>query len=311
MTPATTKNERLAIIGALHIDDVAHSSSPLVSRASNPVTWEQSVGGVAANAARAAARCDFSCQSIEFTAAVGDDPISHSLAAALSACNITPALQTITGYPTGRYSAIMNHDGELYIGLADVALAERLDTGHVQELAQRGPYAAILADANLSRQCLNSVAIAAASSNTPFAALTVSPGKSLRLRPVARQVNVLFCNRREAMALIANDDAAAELDDGNHVNTEQLADGLSELGFTQIVLTDAQEPILVQDTDNRYHLPVPIVRNPYTVNGAGDAMAGACFAAWASGLSLYDSVKDYGLVMAAKIVCGEQRALTL
>lgn len=311
MTPETTKNERLAIIGALHVDDVACSASPLVSRASNPVTWQQSVGGVAANTARAAAQYDLNSQSIEFTAAVGDDSLSHSLAATLATCNVIPTLQTIAGCSTGRYSAIMNHDGELYIGLADVALAERLDTDHVQELGRRGPYVAMLMDANLSSRCLASIASLAASTNTPLAALTVSPSKSLRLRPIAAQVNVLFCNRREAMALIADDDAAAELDEGNHVTTEQLADSLSELGFAQIVLSDAQAPILVQDTGNRYHIPVPNISEPYTVNGAGDAMAGACFAAWASGLSLYDSVKNHGLVIAASIVRGELRALPL
>ena len=149
---AVTQNDRLAIIGALHVDDIARSSSPLVSRSSNPVRWEQRLGGVAANAACAAAQCGIGCQTIELTAAVGDDLLSRSLASALSGCNVTPNLQAMTGYATGRYTAIMDSDGELYLGLADVALAERLGADHVYELAQSGPYSALLVDANLSAQ---------------------------------------------------------------------------------------------------------------------------------------------------------------
>jgi pseudouridine kinase len=308
---AATQNDRLAIIGALHVDDIARSSSPLLSRASNPVSWERRLGGVAANAARAAAQCGIAHQTIELTAAVGDDLLSRSLSSALSACNVTANLQTMSGYATGRYTAIMDSDGELYIGLADVALAEQLASCHVYELSQSGPYSALLVDANLSAQCLVSMANLAIETATPLAALTVSPNKSLRLRPIAAHVDLLFCNRREAMALIANDDAAAELNDARYVNTELLADGLSELGFRQIVLSDAQAPILIQDNEGRYQIPVPTIKFPYTVNGAGDAMAGSCFAAWASGISLYDSVKHHGLNTATSVVRGELRAIAL
>jgi len=305
------QNKKLAIVGAVHVDDIARSSSPLVSRASNPVSWEQQIGGVAANAARAAALCALDHQTIELTAAVGEDPLAAALSSALSACNVTPHLLPMSGCLTGRYTAIMNNDGELYIGLADVALAEQLDLNHVNDIARRGPYCAMLVDANLSNHCLASLATLALRMTAPLAALTVSPSKALRLRPIADKINLLFCNRREALALIANDDAAAELSSANPVSAGQLADGLSELGFTQIVLTDAQAPILVQDGNQRYQIPVPAIDDPYTVNGAGDAMAGGCFAAWAAGENLYDSVKNTGLALAAGVVRGEHRAIGL
>ena len=311
MTVAIAQNDRLAIIGALHVDDIARSSSSLVSRASNPVSWEQRLGGVAANSARAAAQSGIGSQTIEFMAAVGDDSLGRSLFTALSTCNVIPKLQTIPGHATGRYTAILNSDGELYIGLADVALAEQLASNHVQKLAQSGPYSAFMVDANLSEHCLVSVANLATKTSTRLAVLTVSPSKSLRLRPIAAQVDLLFCNRREAMALVANDDAAAELIGTEYVNTELLADGLCKLGFKQIVLTDAQEPILIQDSDSRHRIPVPNIESPYTVNGAGDAMAGACFAAWASGMSLYDSVKQHGINAATGVVRGELLAIAL
>lgn len=311
MTTTEIESSRLAIIGALHVDDIARSSNTLVSRASNPVNWEQRLGGVAANAARAAAQSGIAHQTIEFMAAVGDDPLGRSLFSALSTCDVIPYLQTIPGYPTGRYTAVLNNDGELYIGLADVALAEQLASSHLHQFSQSSPHSALLVDANLSEHCLVSVANLAIKTSTPLAALTVSPSKSLRLLPIATQVDLLFCNRREAMALVANDDAAAELNGTEFVSTELLADALSELGFKQIVLTDAQAPILIQDNDGRHRITVPSIDSPYTVNGAGDAMAGSCFAAWASGMSLHDSVKLHGLNAASQVVRGELSAIAL
>ncbi|MFK7856258.1 MAG: PfkB family carbohydrate kinase [Granulosicoccus sp.] len=307
-----SETNHLAIIGALHVDDIARSSSPIVSKASNPVSWEQRVGGVAANAARAASLVGLEQLNIDLIAAVGDDAMGRSLATALSACNVKPKLHMFTECSTGRYSAILNDDGELYLGLADVALAEQLDSTHIRDMADLDAYSALLVDSNLSSQCLASLATLATTMNMPLAALTVSPSKSLRLLAIVDQISLLFCNRREAMALIANDAAAAETGSITHVSIERLADDLSNLGFRQFVLTDGKAPLLVQDASKRCLLNAPEIDKPYTVNGAGDALAGASFAAWASGgMDLQAAVEFHGLRVASDVVRGTYQALCL
>ncbi len=58
-------------------------------------------------------------------------------------------------------------------------------------------------------------------------------------------------------------------------------------------------------------LLVLTVSKTSSVNGAGDAMAGASMAAWLTGISLPDAVQRYGLVQAAAVVSGQLQPLLL
>ncbi len=296
---------QLTVAGAIHLDDVAYPIAPLVPKASNPVRWVQSVGGVAANAGCAAQRAGFSTISTELVAAVGDDAPARSLASAVSALSgLTTRFMPLIGQPTGRYSAVMNQDGELYIGLADVSLAEQLSAEHI--LPKNAPTQALLLDANLSLTCIESVCARAMARNITVAALSVSPAKAVRLLSVAPDIALLFCNRREAMALTGN-----VINASLQLPLHDLADQLLDAGFKQLVLSDGSAPVLIHDSQGRHFIDVPFISHTHSVNGAGDAMAGATMAAWLAGHSLSDAVAQYGLVQAAAVVRGEQRALSL
>jgi len=312
-------HKHLEIIGAVHIDDIATPGESLVSRASNPVTWEQRLGGVASNAACAAARYNSKQRalSIALFAAVGDDPASHSLYQTLIQLGVTPKFQNRKNSATGRYCAVMTHDGELYIGLADVSLAESLSAQNVikqlNESALTQPpkstsealntygnesmsSSALLLDANLSMQCLSDISRWAANHSVPCGAMSVSPAKARRLSPIAKHIDILFCNRREAVAIIPEiaDDAPLW----------RMADALMLHGFKQFVLTDGIEPLIVQSLSERTTLEVPQASATRSVNGAGDALAGSSMAAWMNGYSLMEAVRDIGLVEAQAVVEG-------
>ncbi|MGQ7845917.1 PfkB family carbohydrate kinase [Granulosicoccus sp. 3-233] len=301
--PSASPN-RLMIVGALHVDDIATTCSPLIAQASNPVTWAHHIGGVAANAAFSAREIAHSARQIGFCAATGNDAVANQLEQALITAGLDACLQRLPDYPTGRYTAIMNHDGELHIGLSDVALAERLEADCVPLGSEADPCQALLMDANLSADCLARLARRAAGMGIAVAAMSVSPVKSRRLLPLASHIDLLFVNRREAIALI---DRNVSLD----LPIEQLADGLSELGFRQFILTDATDPVLVQDGSTRQCIPVPATEDRVSVNGAGDALAGACFAAWCDGLTLADAVRTVGLKQSVSVVSGERRPPTV
>ena len=194
----------------------------------------------------------------------------------------------------------MTHEGELHIGLADVSLAERLgeSTNHgIEEALEKR---AVLVDANLSGQYLLAIANQRTCTHSPLAAMSVSPAKSQRLLPIAAHTDILFCNRREALAMNAHLPANTSL--------HHLADDLGQAGFTQIVLTDGISPLLIQDELDRVSLNVPEVESPHNVNGAGDALAGASYAAWTSGMKLIPAVQEVGLKQAAMVVRGDFEA---
>ncbi len=296
--PVPISQKCLLVIGAVHVDDIARPDTALVPRASNPVTWTRYIGGVAANAACSAARSlNKSKQlSVEFLAAVGDDATAQQLIQSLGALNVHTRFKQFDSTSTGRYSAVMNHDGELYIGLSDVSLAERLTESMVNELTDWNGVEAVVLDANLSQTCLKALVKKATEHKIPVAAMSVSPVKTQRLVALAGEIDLLICNRREAVAMLEIEPVSADLD--------ILAEGLLELGFNQLVLTDGHEPILIKQGTKATRVSVQHVDCTHHVNGAGDALAGATFAAWASGLSLVDAVAQVGVAASADIVTG-------
>lgn len=302
MNPPISHTNRILVIGAVHLDDIAQPEGPLVSRASNPVTWTQRIGGVAANAACAAARIlpHSKEATVEIAAAVGDDATARQLKQALHDAGVGTRLSEFPATSTGRYTAVMTGEGELHIGLADVSLAERLGESDLQIINELDAYKAVLVDANLSEYYLTAIANQTQKLDVSLAAMSVSPVKSRRMLSVATKIDVLFCNRREAQSMNPLLPINASL--------EALADGLCLAGFTQLVLTDGNSPLLVQDKLHRVYLTVPDVESTQNVNGAGDALAGASFAAWTTGMNLIEAVRDIGLVEAAMVVSGDHTA---
>ncbi|ASJ71523.1 PfkB family carbohydrate kinase [Granulosicoccus antarcticus] len=306
MTPPPFPLEHLLVVGALHVDDIATSQQVLVPRASNPVCRQQRVGGVGANAALAAARfardnAQKLRQHIAFAGAIGTDPVAAQLEATLVEADIIPCLQRLSGCLSGRYIAVMDATGELYIGLSDVALAESLDATLVPWQTDTNDCQAVLMDANLAEQALAALSLQAGDAGIIQVAMSVSPAKSRRLLGIASSLDLLFCNRREAIALA---EATFPIDAG----IDQLADALLKRGFRQFVLTDATSPVVIHSGEQRQYVQVPAIDSARSVNGAGDALAGATFAAWCAGTELADAVRTVGLPYAERVVKGLHEA---
>lgn len=288
----------IVAIGALHVDEVALPFEPLEADASNPVRWQQRVGGVATNAARIAALH----VPTTLIAAVGDDVNGQWLSKMLRGENITTALLTIPNCPTGRYTAVLNVDGKLFVGLADVTLAESLEITAIQQRLPVTAPAAIMLDSNLTTEVIEAVVDGANQSSTrkratQLVAMNVSPFKAHRFVPVAARFDLMFCNRNEAARLTGkNTDSALPL----------LADALQSTGFKGFVITDGADKLLVQDTDNRTVIAVPPTTVTGNVNGAGDALAGATTADWVQGKPLAACVFDSGLPAARTVLQGNQ-----
>ncbi len=273
----------LTCIGSLLVDDIAKPLQILHAGASNPVSWSQSVGGVAANVARAAAVC----VKTTLISAAGND-----LPAVLSHPNLnTVDCHWITrDKPFDRYTAVLNESGDLFLGLASTELAESISLSDI--LAQiKAPTTAFAIDANLNGQCLRELVdyIKSTHPNTIIAALPVSPEKAVKWQASAAEVDVLFCNRQEAAALTGQPPA---------LPIDELANALARMGFGCFVLTDAGKPIRVRQHNQLTNVVVPQVAITGNVNGAGDALAGATLAHFLTRHKLVESTSIAGLAAA-------------
>jgi len=296
-----TKNntgKNIIVIGGLLVDDIALSEEYLRAGSSNPVRWQHRLGGVATNVARVAA------QQINtlLIANVGDDNQGKLLVNLLVEESISSSLVIWSDQTTDRYTAVLDHDGELFIGLADARLAEQMHWQDIESrLPERNPDV-IVVDANLSQLCLSESAATLKDHyqrKVPLIALAVSPIKSKRLLPIANSIDTLLCNRREAAALTG-------LKEDSDINL--LADALLQKQFYQFVLTDGSNPVVVQEKGARNLIPVPQVNIEKNVNGAGDALAGATIVQLAHGIGLYQAVSESGLHAARSVLSGDTSA---
>lgn len=295
--PSTTKN--VLMIGGLLLDDIAIPDHSLKPASSNPVKWQHKLGGVAANVARVAVRQ----LNVHFIASIGDDNTGDRLSIAIQQAQfshtLTAELIIRTGHHSDKYTAILQPDGELYLGLADAQLTACI-TWHeiVSRLPENKPDGVVL-DANLSETCIADLLHslnAHYAAHIPVFGLAVSPSKALRYLPMAEKLDVLFCNRREAAAL-TEQDWQTEL--------TQLADAMLMLRFQSFVITDGDQPMLVQAKQKRDMIAVPSVQISRNVNGAGDALAGATIASMITGQSLANAAQHAGLSAAREVLTGK------
>ncbi len=269
----------LVAVGALNVDLVFRLTGPVAMRASNVAGLERRTGGVAANVARAFAREAPHGPRPLLVAAIGDD--------APPGCEGVELLPVHRPGPSPTYAAVLDADGELHLGLAATELVETLEAADVLERIDAST--PMLVDANLAPVCLTALA----ATNRTLVAMATSPEKALRLATIAARVDCLFCNRREAAALV---DAAPDSP------LDTLADVLTARGWRRYVLTDGPAALLVVEPGERTTVPVPRRTSVGTVNGAGDALAGAALVHWLAGTPLHRAVAEAGLSAAARIL---------
>lgn len=309
---------QLFIIGALHLDEIATITSaaePFILGESNPVRWTRSAGGVAANVARAAAAPD---ANITLLANYGNDANGQHLRTALlkTGVDVLPMSQSRShsgnSMGTGRYSAVVQPNGEMLIGLADVSQAEEISSAIILEHLNKHHFDAVLFDGNLSATTIGEFTTELRSkphpnnSNNTYSALmavSVSPAKANRLVKSLPLLDVLFCNRQEAIALITEVEPTAD------ISTEPMLNILCSQGCSHIVMTDGADGVHVQSNHEHTHIRVDAVRTPHSLNGPGDALVGATAAALLTGnithQTLAEAVLNKGIPAARAVLTGE------
>ncbi len=315
---ANKSASELVIVGGLLIDDTALPLAQMKLHGSNPVTWQHHIGGVASNVARASVVK----LPTRLIACIGNDPYGSALESYFAESAISASLIKRTGQASDKYTAVLDENRDLLIGLADAQLAQTLTWSEIQtRLPSDNPNALVL-DANLSPACLadtiasvtfsqtqqreaadSNSSLAAMPNNTPrLIALAVSPAKAIRFEPHASALDLLMCNRREAEALT------------HHPHTgsiEELGNKLHAMSYRRFVITDGANPALVQEHETQTLIKPSSTSIVKTVNGAGDALSGATISAWLLGKSLADAVRLHGMPAAADVLTGTHPAPTL
>ena len=281
----------IACFGAAHVDRHARAHGPVVLGSSNPVTVSISLGGVARNVAESLAR--LGCR-VALVSRVGADGDGDRVMAATTGLGVDMdgTVRSPTDNTAG-YTALLGPDGELSVGMADMAIYDALTPEALRQvIGGLQDHTIWFADCNLPADSLAFLR-RDKPPGTMLAVDAVSVAKSERLGAGLDGIDLLFCNADEAAALAGR--PMPEADMAAAIRKKGAAAAVVSLGAAGAVLAESggctTRPAVGAD-----------VRD---VTGAGDALvAGTLFGA-SQGRTLAESL-DIGLAAAALALEGDR-----
>jgi len=288
---------RLLAIGGAHLDRRGQVSGEYIPAVSNPGTMREEIGGGAFNALRNAVDCGVKGSLFSVR---GGDAAGLRVAREVSNWRIEDLSVTFLDRATPSYTALLDPNGDLIAGLADMALYDLALGRQMRRRGLRDAVAAsdaLLCDANMPADGIERLARL---TDKPLHAIAVSPAKVVRLMAVLPRLDCLFMNRREAevVAGSASDDPA------------MLAGALAARGLRAAVITSGESGVTVVQGGDVFGMAVPEVDAVVDVTGAGDALAGATIAAMMRGVPLADAVHE-GIARATLTVESDQAVLRI
>ncbi|MHA1525169.1 MAG: PfkB family carbohydrate kinase [Alphaproteobacteria bacterium] len=256
-------------LGGINHDRTLRLVGAPVAGASNRVTVSVDAGGVARNVAEMLARLGV---RVQLFGTVGDDPPGRAVVAQTKAARVEVGGVLVRAEgQTGGYTAVLDPQGELFIGLADLAATEALTPKMLAPLlAKAGNADLLFADTNLAPETLAWL-ISKYAGVCALAIDLVSPEKAQRLAGKLAGVAMVFGNRQEAAALM-----------GVEGDAKELAAAIVHSGAGRAVITDGPGAIAYADAGEQ-HLLVPPPVEPADVSGAGDALIAGFLAAHLAG----------------------------
>lgn len=284
----------LLAVGGAHIDRRGRVSGAYVPGTSNLGTLSEEVGGVVFNALRNAVQRGVTASLLSVR---GGDNAGEVVGRAIAEAGIDDLSAVFLDRTTPSYTALLDHDGELIAGLADMGLYELAFAKQVRRAKLREAIDAadaVLCDANMPIPALET--LLSISNGRPVFAIAISPAKATRLAGLLPALSCLFMNGHEARALCTpkTPGTAAEL-----------ARELGAKGLKRGVITAGSGRVTGFDEAGTFQITPPPARRIADVTGAGDALAGGTVAALMKGADLRAALREG---MAAALLTVETHA---
>jgi pseudouridine kinase len=257
----------------MNVDTLARISGEAVPGSSNPGTTCTGHGGVGRNVAENLARLG---SPVRMVGIVGQDHHGAELVRHLTGLGVDVDRVRRAATRTGTYTAVLDRDGGLLIGVADMAATDDLGPEHVDAAALHDASWLVL-DGNLRTDTVAHCLALATTVGVPVVLDPVGVAKAARLGPLPG-LHTFTPNRDELRAWARTDDLDAARQQAH------------DQGISVVWLRDGAEGSTLHRADGtatRLHLPpAPVV----DVTGAGDSM----LAAYVHRLRAGDPVADAG-----------------
>ncbi|MEM8903228.1 MAG: carbohydrate kinase [Actinomycetota bacterium] len=283
------------VIGGANLDIKAQSAAAAVAATSNPGSVTSSVGGVGRNIAENLARLG---TTTHLVAAIGDDPFGERVLSATRAAGVHLDHVHRSTAPTGTYTAVLDHDGELVIAVSAMRATEELDAAKIlshRDLVTHADH--LVLDGNLRAEAIVAALDVAATADVPVLLEPVSDAKAARLAEVLdpdRPIAVLTPNRSELAAMTQRPTRTDR-------QLRAAAADLHERGVSLVWARLGERGSLVSRADGDVTEHAALPGEVVDVTGAGDSMAGAYVHARLAGRDVDDAVAFAGAAAALTV----------
>lgn len=245
-------------------------------------------GGVAANVARNLAR--LGCPVTLFSV-VGQDEAGDGLLRGLESDGVNVA--GVTGsvvHATANYTAVLEPDGNLFVGLADMDVFEEANEVWADGIASQLEQNALwVVDANLPAPTIGRL-LKAHKGGAKVLGDPISVAKAARFQDALSWIDVIFPNMKEAAVL-------SGVNVGRPEDVPVAASEIRRRGVKTVIVTLGADGVYVEsESGGRFVLAIPPAR-VRDVTGAGDALV----AGFAYGLAMGGKYEPelYGLAAAS------------
>ncbi len=285
----------IACIGGIDMDRKAWLHEPATLGSSNPIRSDATPGGVARNVAETLARLGL---PVTLFSVIGDDPAGTTVLRQTHRAGVDiGGVSRINTAKTATYTAVLQPDGELVIGLADMAILDELEERWGRSiLPELAAHPIWFLDANLPAPVLQAILGAGQRRGHTVLADPVSAAKAPRFATTLDAIDIIFPDRLEAAALTGQSIATP-------AEALSAAAALRGAGVGAVLVTLGADGLALDDGSQRGIVPPPAVTAVRDVTGAGDALVGG----YIYGLSVHgpEAALAYGLASAGLAIGSE------
>lgn len=192
----------VVVVGGMNMDTLARIGGDTVPGSSNPGRTTTAHGGVGRNVAENLARLG---SPVRLIGVVGDDEAGAALLDRLTTLLVdVRGVRRSADCATGTYTAVLDHTGDLVIGVADMAATESIDPEDIDVATIAGASWLVL-DGNLRPDTVAHCLALADAEDVPVVLDPVGVAKAARLGRLAA-IHTFTPNRAELAAWAGTDD---------------------------------------------------------------------------------------------------------
>ncbi|RSD26704.1 carbohydrate kinase [Mesobacillus subterraneus] len=276
------EKRQVLCVGGANVDRKIWSRGVLELGTSNPAESSKSCGGVARNIGENLGRLG---NDVSVLTAVGDDHEGHWLMQYTKAfADVSPS-ETLKGHATGTYTAVLNHDGEMTVALAEMSIYDSITPEFID---RKWSYFAsadfIMLDTNFPGEVLERIIDRCRKENIQLGITPVSSPKAKKLPQDLSGVTWLIANKEEAEAL-------AGIDIRNEGDFFKAAEIIIHMGVEKVVISRGDKGLIYFTAKGEAGVLIPPAISIIDVTGAGDSLVAGIIYAHLNGIQTEDACK--------------------